>query len=56
MTLWDLSDSKVILSITIDADSGVVTYADILDVPVLNGSRMALTMVLDDMAHLRKRR
>jgi len=48
LTLWDLADSTVIMSITIEADSGVLTYADIIDVPVLNGSRMALTMVSDD--------
>jgi len=48
LTLWDLSDTTIIISVSVVADSGVLSYADIVDVPVLNGSRVAVTMTSDD--------
>jgi len=44
LTLWDLSDSTVLTSIAVSADSGEIVYGDITDVPVLAGSRVAVTM------------
>jgi len=39
LNLWDLSDTSVIASVNVEADSGVLSCADITDVQVSDGSR-----------------
>jgi len=48
VVLWDLTDTTAIDGITVAVDSGVLTCQAITDVPVLAGSRIAVSITSND--------